>query len=295
MEFSQEFIESNGLTEDQIAAFTDHVQKEYIPNLKKDWDDKANKNAEGILTGAAKYASSKVGVDLEREQGEKFGDYINRLFDKGFESKQSKLAAKEQEIEDKLKNFKGGDEYKTQLEQLRAEKDALMQQVAELEPLKGLDEKYEEATQQLSKFKINSALNSVKPNFPQDANPYEVKAKWDEFVQNVLKDHTIEDVDGKWVAVNKENTYKQVALEDLVSSDANISSLMQGRQQAGTNAKPLSVTKVEGVPFDIPQGADSAEVSKLVREHLIEKLGSTMHKDYASEFKAMLTKIKSTK
>lgn len=295
MELSQEFIESNGLTAEQISALKGYVENDYIPTLKKEWDDKANKNAEGILSGASKYASEKIGIELEREKGEKFGDYFNRLVDKGLESKKSELSQKQAEIEEKLKNFKGGDEYKQQLEQLRSEKDALLQQVAELEPLKGLDEKYQEASQKLSEFKIKSALNSVKPSFPKEANTYEVKAKWDEFTKNVLNDYNIEEVDGEWVAVSKENQYKQVKLNELVEKDQNITELLKGRQQGGTGAKPISTKKVDGIPFDVPQEADSVEISKLVREHLIQELGSTMHKDYSSKFQAMLSKIKSAK
>lgn len=295
MELSQEFIESNGLTNEQVTALSGYVENEYIPSLKKEWDGKANKNAEGILSGAAKYASEKMGVNLEREQGEKAGDFFNRLFDVGLENQKTELSNKQKEIEEKLKNFKGGEEYKSQLEQLKNEKDALLKQVAELEPLKGLDEKYDKATEQLSQFKINMALGSVKPNFPSDVNKYEVKAKWDEFTSNVLKNYTIEEVDGNWIAVDKENQYKQVSLSELVEQDTNITELLKGRQQGGLGAKPISTKKVDGIPFDIPNEADSVELSKLVREHLVKELGSAMHKDYASKFQEMLTKIKSAK
>lgn len=295
MELTQEFIEQNNLTEEQINALRGYVEQEYIPKLKKEWDDKANKNAEGILTGAAKYAAEKVGVDIEREKGEKLGDYIVRILDKGLGAKKAELAAKEQEISEKLKNFKGGDAYKEQLAKLEAEKDALMKQVAELEPLKGLDEKYNEVTQKLSKLKVESAFGSVKPNFPKEANPYEVSAKWNAFTKNVLDNYDLEEVDGEWIAVDKENQYKQVKLSELVNKDENIAGLLIGRHQNGINAKPVSTKKVDGVPFDIPENADSVEISKLVREHLGKKLGSTLHPEYAQQFKELLLKIKSAK
>lgn len=56
MEFTQDFIESNGLEANQVEAITKYIDSEVKPSIKKEYDGVANKNAEGILTGASKYA-----------------------------------------------------------------------------------------------------------------------------------------------------------------------------------------------------------------------------------------------
>src|SRR5690606_1736287 len=147
MEFTKEFIESNGLSEEQVTAVTGFVQTEIVPTIKKEYDGKANENAEGILSGASKYAKEKFGVEAEREQGEKWGDYLIRISDSALTSKTQKLLEREKELEDKLKNFKGSDELKQKYEDALKKNDDLLKQVAELEPLKGFDEKYKQATE----------------------------------------------------------------------------------------------------------------------------------------------------
>lgn len=295
MEFTKEFVEEHGLSEEQVGALTGYVQNEIVPTIKKEYDGKANENAEGILSGASKYAKEKLGIDVEREKGEKYGDYLTRLFDTGLSKTKSALETKEKEIEEKLKNFKGGDEYKAQLEALKNEKDDLMKQVAELEPLKGVDEKYREATETLTGLKKEVAYNSIKPNFPEGANKYEVDAKWNEFKKAVEEKYNIELVDGKPMAVDKENHHKVVELSTLLEADSNIKELLQGRQQKGTGATPVDFKEVEGVPFKVPKGIDSTEQSRLVREYLVNELGSNLHPEYNKKFGELLTKIKSAK
>ena len=292
MELTQEFIETNGLEETQVEAITKYIDSEVKPSIKKEYDGIANKNAEGILTGASKYAKEALGLDIDREQGEKFGDYLKRISETGFSSKTEALKAKEAELEDKLKNFKGSSEIKEKYEAELAKNDALLKQVAELEPLKGLDEKYKQATEQLSGLKLNVAFNSVKPNFPETVNAYEAKAKWDEFKNNVLSNYTIELVDNEPIAIDKENEHKRKPLKELLSDNEDIQGLLKKRQQGGTGAKPADLKDVEGVPFKVPQGATSEEQSKLAREYLIEKLGSVTHKEFSSQMLDLLTKIK---
>lgn len=295
MEFTKEFIEEHGLQENQINAVKAYFEKEVLPNVKKEYDGLANKNAEGILDGASKYAREKLGVDVERQQGEKFADYIQRLSDAHFSSKQADLEKRQQEIEEKLKNFKGADSLKEALESEKQKNDDLLKQIAELEPLKGLDVKYQEATEKLTTMQKEIAYNSVKPNFPETANKYEVDAKWGEWKKSVEEKYNIQLVDGKPIAFDKENIHKQVELSELLKQNEEITSLLQGREQKGMGGKPASMVDVDGVPFKVPQDADSVELSKLVREHVIKELGDPYHPDYAKKFQDLLVKVKSAK
>jgi len=292
MELSKEFIEANGFEENQVEAITKYISNDLVPNLKKDYDGLANKNAEGILSGAAHYAKTAFGVDVDREQGEKFGDYLQRISDSGLSSKTEALKTKEAELEEKLKNFKGSDELKGKYEAQLSKNDELLKLVAELEPLKGLDEKYKEATEQLSGLKLKVAFNGVKPVFSKDVNAYEAKAKWDEFKSDVLSKYDIELVDGEPMAVDKDNVHAKRKLSELVGENANITELTKARSQGGTGAKSADLMDVEGVPFQVPKGATSEEQSKIVREYLVKKLGSTMHKDFSSEMMNLLVKVK---
>lgn len=209
-----------------------------------------------------------------------------------FKNKEDEIARKQKEIDDKLANFKGGEEYKAQLDKLNQEKDALLRQVAELEPLKGYDEKYKEASEKLTSMQRQVAYSSIKPNFPDTVNQYEADAKWNEFKRGIEEKYNIELVDGKPIAVDKENVHKQFPLSELLKQDANISELLKGRQQRGTGANPANLVDVEGVPFKIPDNATNEEISKLAKEHLVKKLGSHLHKDFSKEMLEILTKIK---
>lgn len=292
LEFNEEFVKENNFTPEHITAVKGYLETNYIPELKKGWDSLANENAEGILTGAAKYAKEKAGVDLDREKGEKWGDYFVRLSDKGLESTKSAFEKKQAELDEKLKNFKGGDEYKSQVEKLASEKDALLQKLAKLEPLEGLDEKYKEATGQLSNLKKEVAYNAVKPNFPDTVNPYEARAKWDEFKKGVEEKYNLEMVDGEPVAVDKENVHKQVKLSALVSGNESLKSLLAGRQQGGTGAEPAEEVEVDGLPFKVNKNATTEELSAKINEHLVKKLGSRTHDSYAGEFQKLFALAK---
>lgn len=289
---SDDFVKDNELSEKQVKAVSTLVNTDYIPTVKKEYDGKANENAEGILTGAAKYAREKSGVDLEREHGEKWGDYFAKLSDKSFETQKKSLETKQIELDEKLKNFKGSDEVKGQLKDEQEKNDSLLKQIAELEPLKGFDEKFKTATEELGTLKLSVAFNSLKPNFPDTANEFEAKARWTEFKNGVLEKYTIEIVDGEPTAIDKENIHKTIKLSDLLEADVNIKELMKGRHQKGTGAKPADLIDIKDVPFKVPEGASSEEQSKLTREHLIKKFGDPLHKDFATEFIKILTLIK---
>jgi len=295
MEFTAEFITENGLTEEQVKAVTGHFTSDVIPNLKKEYDGVANTNAEGILDGASKYAKEKLGINLDREQGEKVGDYLKRALDSKFNSTEADLQLKQKEIEDKLSNFKGGDEYKQQLEILKNEKDVLLQKVAKLEPLEGFDEKYNGATEELSRLKKEVAYNSVKPIFPDTVNKFEADAKWSSFKNELEAKYNIELIDGKPIAIDKENEHKRFDLESLVNQNENISELLKGRQQGGNGARQIDYKSVEGVPFKIPENVSSEDLTKLVREHVLRSHSDITSTGYAQEFKNLYSKVKNAK
>lgn len=284
MAFTEEFIQENGLEENQVKAITSFYEKNIIPELKKDWDGKANQNAEGILQGASKYASQKFGVELEREQGEKWGDYLARISENALEIQTKSIQEQKQELEDKLKNFKGSEELKQKYENALSELDNYKKKVATLEPLEGIDVKYKEANEKLTLIQKEFAYTSVKPNFPDTVNKYEAEAKWNEWKKNIDNNYDIQLIDGKPFAIDKENEHKKIELSELISNDKNITELLQGRQQRGSNAKPANLEDIEGVPFKVPENLDSTERTKLIREYLAKEGISITSPEYASKF-----------
>lgn len=288
MELTEEFIKENELNENQAKAINTHYGQVVIPELKKTWDGKANENAESILSGAATYATKTLGVELEREKGEKLGDFLKRLSGTAFEAQRSEYEAKKNEYEAKLKDFKGSPEMKKQLEELQSKNDELLQQVATIDELKEKAGKYDELSVEYNSQKKTIAYGQVKPNFPETVNKYEADAKWNAFVANFEKEYDLQIVDGEAVGVSKENKHKTVQLKDLVSKDEELQALLSdedgGEGGKGTGAKPASKVKIEGVPFEVPENADSKERTKLIREHLASKGMGTTHKDYSKEF-----------
>ena len=294
MTLSEQFIQENNLTPEQATKIDGFYSTEVIPELKKGWDGKANKDAEGILTGAAKYAAEKLGVTVEREQGEKYADYFQRVSDLSMKSKLDAFSQRETELENKIKNFKGGDDLKVQLEDFRTKNDDLLKKIATLEPLEGFDTKYKTAQDELDQLKLSINFDRVKPSFPESVNKYESAAKWSEFKNSVLKGHNIEIIDNIAYAIDKENPHKEVKLSELVDKDSEIQELLKGRQQTGNNALSVDTKKVEGIPFDVPVGLTNEQQSKLVAEHLEKTIGK-FHKDYSNQFRELLSKVKLVK
>tara|TARA_R110000850_G_scaffold246819_3_gene371752 strand:- start:855 stop:1745 length:891 start_codon:yes stop_codon:yes gene_type:complete len=295
MEFTEEFITSNGLSAEQVAAVTGHFTSEVIPGLKQEYDGVANTNAEGILTGAGSYAKEKLGIDFERNQGEKIGDYLKRGLDAKFSSTESTLALKQTEIDEKLANFKGGDEYKAQLDTLKGDKDLLLQRIAKLEPLEGMDEKYQGATTELGKLKREVGYSTVKPNFPKEVNTFEADSKWKSFIFNTEENYNIELIDGKPFAIDKQNIHKRFELQTLVDQDENIKELLKGRQQGGTGASAAEMNTVEGIPFQIPTNATKEHISKLVGNQVEKEFGERYSRKAGDRFAQIWALIKNAK
>lgn len=289
MEFITEEIKTElGLSDDAIAKLTPLYENK-VADLKKEFEGTANTNAEKILDGAATKVAEVTGV--VRNQGEKVADYViraNAEFKKGLEGKKA-------EYDQKLKEFDGSAGQKEELERMKNELDVAKQTLADYDTVKEKAGKYDETVEQLSGLKLQVAFQSVKPTFPDTVNPYEAKAKWDEFIGGVKEKYTIELVEGEAVCKDKDNEYKTVKLKDLVDKDENLTKLMQGRRQEGTGGKQVDMTKIDGVPFDVPKGISSEERSKLIREHLAKDGVGLTHKDYSSKFDELNTKIKNAK
>ncbi|NQV77084.1 MAG: hypothetical protein HQ490_01865 [Lutibacter sp.] len=281
MEFTEEQVTELGLTEDNTTKVSVFFE-EQIANTKKEYDGIANANAEKILEGASKKIFSDTGI--ERQQSEKVGDYITRAWDEHNVSKLTELEQKKTDYDDKIKNFKGSNETKNELLKAKEDNDKLLQKFADYDILKEKADKFEPLFSDFSNMKLDMSFNKTKPNFPQEANKYEVDAKWGEFKNNILSKYNIELVDGEPMAIDKENIHKQVKLKDLVAKDENIVSLLNGRQQSGTGAKPATFVDIQGVPFKVPENASAEVRTAKIKEYLASEGISVTSPNYSQKF-----------
>jgi len=291
MELSEEQISDIGLNEEQTAKLNTW-SNESIASAKQGFDGLANKNAEAILDGAL----GKIATDtnINRTQGEKAGDYINRAWSEFNSNKLGEVNTLKTDYETKIKDFKGDKDLITKISTLEADKDGLLQKYANYDELKTQAELYNPLLEKYNTNKLQVAFNSVKPNFPDTVNKYEADAKWGEFKNEILDKYDLEIVDGEPKAIDKENKHRVLKLSDLLSNNENINALLKGRQQAGTNSKEIKLSDIEGVPFKVPENIDAEQRSKLIREYLATKGISSTSNDYAMKFtelnKAILSK-----
>jgi len=297
MELTDEIIKAQGFSEEQVAAINGYVApllSDTIANTKKEYDGIANTQAEGIINGAIKATQDKNGVTLERMQGEKLGDWQARYSVLLNESKQSDLDAKRLEYEDKVKNFKGDPEVAKQILDLKDKLDGLQKKEAEYDTLlgSGVQDKYIALKEKIAAQDKQLAFSSVKPTFSQDANEFEVNAKWDAFKSEVLTKYDIVLVEGEAIAVDKDNEHKTVKLKDLVVNNNVLTELTKGRQQDGIDATSTDRKEVEGVPFKVPTNGDSGDLTKAVQEQLAKEGINKLDTKYTEKFKEYFIKAK---
>ena len=298
MELTKEIIEAHKLGEDTVKAIQEYGagivanEKNAISEALK---GEANANAEKILSGAA--AKFEEMTKIKRNDGEKIADYVVRGSAEFLSGKSSELDQLKAEYLDKVKKAGAGDLDKIKAE-YQQEKDDLLKKYADFDTFKEKAEKADNYEQELSGLKLQVAFGNVKPSFPDTANPYEVQAKWAEFVKGVQEKYIIElDGDNQAVYIAKENKFKTGKLADLVKADEAIQGLAAGRKQDGLGGKPKEgeTEEIEGVPFKVTKGATNAEISKQVKEYLTSAEGKSLSvtsKEYSEQFSKLYSLIK---
>jgi hypothetical protein len=288
---NEENIKAANLTPEQITALTPKMA-DYVSEQKKQWDGKANTDAEAILSGAAAYLQEKTGVKEDRQQGEKFGDYFSRISDKAIESKKSEVDRLKADYETKLKDFKGDEATKAELDDAKKKLDDAQKLLANYDELKTKAEKYDTASGELSEYKKKVAYSSVKPSFSKDANEYEVKAKWKAFQDATELKYTIEQEGDEYIAIDKENQHKKVKLSDLVAASEDLKALMGEKKVPGLGSKGAKLT-VEGMNVEMTDEVkkDSTARTKAVREQLAKEGITLTSPTYAKRFAELNKKI----
>jgi len=168
-----------------------------------------------------------------------------------------------------------------------------LKQVAELEPLKDIQGKYSELLESNAKVKKKNAFNSVKPTFKEDANEYEVNGKWREIEKDIDAKYDIEEVDGVWMALDKNNKYKSKKLKDIVSGYKSIDNLLSSpkRKKGISSSNPSK--RIDGVPFEILDTDKKTDVYAKTSAYLMKEKGLRQHhKEWDAEYTKIVTEAK---
>jgi hypothetical protein len=305
---TKETIDKLGINEAQAAELNSFIETYKIDeagqtvfvnsllsidaDIKKKYDGVANTNAEAIIDGALK--SVEVLTGIKREKGIKAKDYLETAGTLYISGKESALKEKERALDEKIKNGDVSSTVKKELEEVKAKLDELKKVEAEYEKVKDLSAKYPELESKHNSMILKNAFLSVKPTFPTEVNAYEASAKWKEFEAETLKKYTIAfNENDEAIGIDKNNQYKIVKLSDLVKNDKELSTLLAGRQQQGTNHKKVSGNKLNDIPFLLHDNATSEETQKAIQGYLTgpEKNLKVHDKEYAKQFADLNTKI----
>jgi hypothetical protein len=293
MEFTPEFIQENGLTPEQITAINPLIDNN-LSEEKKAWDGKANENAERILEGASNLAISKMGIQgIERNQGEKFGDFLSRttpmFIDSALAKEKESLLKSQRELDVKIKS--GGDEsLKTELEETKGRLKLLQEKEATFSDWEENDYKgkWENSVKEMNTLNIDSAFNGIKPKFPDSLNEYETNYKWDQFKKGILEKNHIKIVDKEAILVDKENEYKTQKLKDALGKDENITALMKGENKGLGGKKSVTM---KDIPFGLPENATSKDRAKAISGFLASQGKNVTDPGYAEEYAIWNSKI----
>jgi len=294
VEFTPEFIQEAGLTEEQVTKVTGFVTPKFS-ELEETYKTKANDNTQGILGGIVNTLHEKTGFKLEREQGEKHADYLKRYSQEytnhKLENESSEVTRLKSEYETKLKEFKGDEATQRELTEAKKKLDAALEKYANYDEISEKASKYEPLAEKNAALKKQVSFGSVKPSFPDTVDPRIIKVEWNEFIESVEKDWTVEfDTEkNEAVAIDKENPHNIVKLSSLVEKNEEIQKLLQGRQQQGVNAKEVASVEVEGVPFKVDLKGD---IHKQIDKHLTSKGLVLSSNEYSDEYGKILEKIR---
>jgi hypothetical protein len=287
MELSNEFIEKNQLTPEQVTAISGEV-KTYV---NTELGTKVHEHAENTLSKVWESVNKVTGI--ERDKGEKYADALQRASGLYFEGKTSELDRKIQDYDEKIKNTKGDETLKGELQKAKEDLEKLKGIATEHEEWKKSDykSKYEETLGKLTKTEQRNAFAKVVPGRPESVNKFEWDARIKEWQTKVLEDHDIkfDETDTAW-AVDKKDDWKKTKLEELYKENTELQELAKGRDQKGLGSKDKKIT-IEGVPFEVPENATPQERQKAIKEYLASQNISITSNEYSKKFTELNAKI----
>ncbi len=292
MEFAEDFIKTQELSDTQMTAIK-KVVNDNEAVLQKEWESKANENAEGILHGATTSVVELTGI--KHENGQKIAEYLKQAGDNYLSGGKASLDRKEKELDEKIKNAGTDEVLKAELISSKEKIEGLQKIEAEhSEWVKGdFKNLFEKSSGELSTMKKQVAFANIKPKFADSVNEYEAATKWNNFKNAILEKYEIHlDDNNEPLYIDKENKFTNGKLANLVKENQEIQELVKGRQQTGPGANHKSDVKIEGLPFTVPENATPSERQKAIKEYITgtDKIGA-FDPGYAAKFTEYNNKI----
>lgn len=295
--FTDEFVKEHNFTAEQITAVTGVVSEVYTANvatLKEEFSGAANTQAEGIIQGAIDKTQKDTGYTLARLDGEKNGEYLGRFNLSYLSAQKTDLEKSKLDYETRTKEFKGDETILNDLNTFKEANKVLKGKEAEWDKVlnSGVQKNYDDLLIVNTALNQSVAFNSVKPSFDKDQNKFEITAKWDSFISEVLEKNTVVIHENVAYAVDKVNDTIKTKLEDLVKDNKELAPLISGRQQLGIDGKPINHKDVDGISFKVPADATDDELAALVQGQLTKDGVPDISPDYSTKFQEMYNKAK---
>lgn len=282
MEFDAKFIEENQLNDEQISAISKYVDI----HTNEQIGAKVNEHTEKTLENVWSTVNEMTGI--QRNQGEKYADALNRASGLYLKTQKENLALRQAALEEKIANTKGDESLKSRIKELEESLQPLKQKAAlydewEKEDYKG---KFETSSKELNANKQRMAFAMSRPSKPEHVNPYEWDAKMKDFEKKILTTNKIVfDEDNTAWAVSMENEFTKHKITDLYKEDQSLQELMRERQVTGLGSGSRKDVTIDGLPFKLPENATSTERNEAIRKHLqtVEKI-DMMSNGYSERF-----------
>jgi len=280
------------LTEDQIK------EKEFTPDqielVKSVYATKeaeflalANKNADGIFNGAAEKLTALTGIS--KGDKEQYSTYFERLGTEWLPSNaeqrildaEKKANDKVIEFEEKVKNHKGDESLKIELQKAKDE----LAKIPDL--LKAKDEdwlkKYNTLETEHKTSKLNRSMTDSMPKFDDNVNQFELEAKKKNAIERISTNYELSfDEKGNLIGTKD---YQKTLVSELLKNDSELKDLILIDQGAGGGAGGGNAnTKTLSIPESIGKGA----AQQLIKMHIIKNENiAELDDKFASRFKEL--------
>jgi len=294
---NEEFQKENELSP-ELSQKINNLYSQSLTVEQEKFSKKAHDNAEAILTSVGTSIKKKLGVDIPRNEGEKYEPFLMRISDMVLENEKSEVSKLKSELDEKSKNFKGEEFLKTENEKLKNQIAEIQPQLIEFNKLKegDFENKYNELSEKNQKILNDSVFTGIMPEKPKNISDYEWKGKWKDFQADVEANYDIKEVEGETLAFSKKNTLISKTIETLAKENKPISEMLEQQTNKTGFTKAQGDQTIEGVPFKVNKEWSGIERSEAIRNHLVETKGlSIISNEYSEEFEKINGSILSGK
>jgi len=256
--------QKEGMTPEQIQVVEDAYKLKETEFLGL-----ANKNADGIFNGAAEKLATLTGI--QRDEKEQYSAYFERLSNEWLPTKaeqrildaEKKANDKVLELEEKIKNHKGDESLKIELQKAKDELAKIPDLLSEKE--NEWKVKYDELETSSKSEKLNRSMADSMPKFDDNVNQFELAAKKKNAIDRISKAYELSfDENDKLIGTKD---YQKTLVSELLKNDEELKDLILIEQgQGGGGEGSAKKLKTLAIPETIGKGA----AQELIKIHIIK-------------------------